>query len=469
MFRSRVKRRRIFTNRRRSRRRFSWLGAIFSLALLLLALELLTRIFVDLSGNREEFARVEGEAQDITQAYQLNFISPESEQVNLKRDSLLAVPSLSVGYELVGDRQSKHWQLNQQGFRNRDPVPLAKPKDEIRVFLLGNSTAFGYGNIDNAATISAQLESRLQQRLQQQQASPQLYKPDVLPADKAKREKSLAKPSKIRSGNYRVINAAVPGYASGNELAQLALKILKYKPDLIVVMDGYVDLMLPSNEKVTPVPIEQEAETEPNTVGAYIDRLLEPIQKNSYLAKTVHNYWQDSAQTNEPADFLFEEQTSNLILHLLTDESELQQRVDRYIEHQKQILNLSAAAQAPLVIALQPEITGRDPSLLTPTEGEIATELGRTYIRRMRENYPVAIAASEQLAKAYPKNLKVIDMYRMSDKYPSPSFIDPIHLNEEANKKVAEQLYYAISSLPKMQIAPQQPAKPAPNRSNPRQ
>ena len=467
MFRSKVKQRRIFTNRRRSRRRFSWLGAIFSLALLLLALELLTRIIVDLSGNRDEFTQVENRSQDITQAYQLNFVSPESQQVNLKQDSLLAIPSLSVGYELVGDRQSEYWQLNQQGFRDRDPVLLAKPKDEIRVFLLGNSTAFGYGNIDNAATISAQLEQRLQQRLQQQQASPQLYKPDVLPADKAKREKSLAKPPKIRSGNYRVINAAVPGYASGNELAQLALKILKYKPDLIVVMDGYVDLMLPSEEKVTPVPtVERESETEPNTVGAYIDRLLEPIQNNSYLAKTVRNYWQASAESDEPADFLFEEQTSDLVRYLPTDESELQKRVDRYLEHQKQILNLSAAAQAPLVIALQPEITGRDASLLTPTEGEIATELGRTYIRRMRENYPVAIAASEQLAKAYPKNLKVIDMYRMSDKYPSPSFIDPIHLNEEANKKVAEQLYYAISSLPKMQVAPQQPSTSAPNRPN---
>ena len=92
---------------------------------------------------------------------------------------------------------------------------------------------------------------------------------------------------------------------------------------------------------------------------------------------------------------------------------------------------------------------------MTPTEGEIATELGRTYIKRMREIYPVAIAASQQLAKAYPKNLKVIDLYHMSDKYPSPSFTDPIHLNEEANKKVAEQLYYAISSLSKMQVAPE--------------
>ena len=44
-------------------------------------------------------------------------------------------------------------------------------------------------------------------------------------------------------------------------------------------MDGYVDLMLPSEEKVTPVPLEESVGTEPNTVGAYLDRLLEPIQK----------------------------------------------------------------------------------------------------------------------------------------------------------------------------------------------
>ena len=457
MFRSKVKQRRIFSNRRRVRRRFSWFGAIASLVLLLLVSELLTRIFVDLAGNRSQFTEAEG--SDIVRAYQLDFVPPEQiNQTDLDRNSLLATSSLSVGYELVGDRQSEYWQINPQGFREIAPVPLAKPKDEIRVFLLGNSTAFGYGNIDNAATISAQLEERLQQRLRQQQASPQLYKPDILPADKEKRVKSLAKPTKIKSGNYRVINAAVPGYASGNELAQLALNILKYKPDLIVVMDGYVDLMLPSEEKVTPVPLEEAVENEPNTVGAYLDRLLEPIQKNSYLVRVAQNRWQNSRKTTDKADFLLEEQTSNLALHLPADESELQKRVDRYIEHQKQILNLSAAAQAPLAIALQPEITGRDPSLLTPTEGEIATELGRTYIRRMREIYPVAIAASQQLAQAYPKNLKVIDLYRMSDKYPSPSFIDPIHLNEEANKKVAEQLYYAISSLPKMQVAP----KPAP-------
>ena len=142
MFRSKVKQKRIFSNRRRVRRRFPWFGAIVSLALLLLALELLTRIFVDLAGNRSQFTGSEG-GSDITQAYQLDFVSPEQiPQADLKRNSLLATSSLSVGYELVGDRTSKYWQINPQGFRDRAPVPLVKPKDEIRVFLLGNSTAF---------------------------------------------------------------------------------------------------------------------------------------------------------------------------------------------------------------------------------------------------------------------------------------------------------------------------------------
>lgn len=450
MFRSRARQRRIFSNRRRNRRRFSWLGAIASIVLTLLALELLTRIFVDLAGDRDRFTQTEGEP-DIERAYQLNLTNRGRELAD-DRDSLLATSSLSVGYELIANQSSPYWQINEQGFRDRDPVSPAKPQDEIRIFLLGNSTAFGYGNPSNSATISAQLEQRLQQRLQQQQASPQLYQPDTLPSDKAKRVKALAKPAKIKPGNYRVINAAVPGYASGNELAQLALQILKYQPDLIVAMDGYVDLMLDSTAEAVTVPPQPEVADEPNSIESVWERAIDPIANNSYLIQLVSSRF--DSPDDEPTGFLLEEEAFNLVQYLPNDEGELQNRVDRYLEHQKQMLALSAAAQVPLVVAIQPEITGRDPSQLTDTEGAIATELGRTYIERVRESYPALIQASEKLAKSYPKNLKVVDMYQLTDKYPSPSFIDAIHLNEAANNKVAEQLYYAIASMPKMQQVP---------------
>ena len=462
MFRSRGKQRRIFTNRRRVRRRFSWLGTIASVGLFLLSLELLTRIFVDLSGNRSEFAEVEVKS-DPLKAYQLNFVSPPLTEAKENFNSLLAKRSMSVGYSLVENQQQKMWQINAQGFRDREPVPVTKPPGEIRIFLLGNSTAFGYGNPNNSSTIAAQLETRLQQRLQQQKGSPQEYQPDLLPFDKAERQKYLAKPPKIKPGNYRIINAAVPGYASGNELAQVALQILKYKPDLIVILDGYQDLLLPSQQQGTEAPVAATTEeSQLDSLGTYLDRLLEPLQNNSYLVKLAAKSLSESKSSDSQADFVLDESTSNLVKHLPKNEEELEERVARYVDNQKQILSLSAAAQVPLLVAIQPEITGRNPKQLTDTEGKIATELGRTYIKQVRDSYPAFSSAASKLAKAYPNNLKVIDLYKLTEKYPSPSFIDAIHLNKVANEKVAEQLYYGIASLPKMQIKPKQAPKPAP-------
>ncbi|MEM7757777.1 MAG: SGNH/GDSL hydrolase family protein [Cyanobacteria bacterium P01_A01_bin.40] len=462
MFKSKVRERRIFTNRRRVRRRFSWLGAIASAALFLIVLELLTRIFIDISGKRNQFAQTEVPSE-LSEFYRLNFVESKSVAADEQQEGLLAQNTIAVGYELVPNQKSRYWQINEQGFRDDATVSLKKPQDEIRIFLLGGSTAFGYGNSNNSATISNHLQQRLQQRLQQQRSSPQLYKPDLLPFDKAEKQKHLAKPSQIKSGKYRVINAAVPGYASGNELAQVALQILKYQPDLIVILNGYSDLMLPSNQQAVPAPAGNYLANNANSIKTYFQQLIAPLKNNSYLAKVAQNQWLSSPETDPKANFLLNETTSRLVQHLPPDKIELQNRVNRYIENQKQILNLSAAARVPLVVAIQPEITGRNPSQLTDNEGEIATELGRTYIKQVRENYPLFTQAAFSLAQAFPQNIKAVDLYRLTDKYPSPSFVDAIHLNETANKKVAEQLYYAITTFSKMQVVPKQ--APAPKTS----
>ena len=461
MFKSRARERRIFTNRKRMRPRSSLFSVIASFMLVFLVLELLTRIFVDLSGDRSQFARANTKS-DIIDAYKLKFVKQEVDGDRAYQDTTLkAKPSLSVGYQLLGSQENEHWQINSAGFRDRENIPLAKPQDEIRIFLLGGSTAFGYGSPSNQATISEYLEQRLQKRLEQQKVSPQLYKPDILPFDKVEKQKYLAKPSKIKSGNYRVVNAAVPGYASGNELAQVALQILKYKPDLIVILDGYEDFMLTSDREAVQSPqINPDEQNQPTSFVDYVSHVIEPIENKSYLAKVAQDKWLNNKQKNDKQDFVLYEKTSNLVHYLPPNKEELQKRVDLYIDRQKQILSLSAAARVPLVVAMQPEITGRNPSQLTDAEGKIATDLGRTYIKQVRNSYPTLIEATQQLARAFPKNIKVLDLYQLTEKYPSPSFIDPIHLNEAANQKVAEQLYYAISSLPKMQLVPTE-AKPS--------
>ncbi|MGK7947300.1 MAG: SGNH/GDSL hydrolase family protein [Xenococcaceae cyanobacterium] len=466
MFKSRPRERLIFAKRKPKRYgRFSSLWLIISISLFLLVIELLTRIFIDISGSKSELQQTLVEPEVIS-AYQLDLLNQDRRsELNLaERDSLLARRSLSVGYELAGGQKSDYWEINERGFRDSDPLPLAKPAGEIRIFLLGNSTAFGYGNSSNEVTISEQLEARLAQRIAQQKSSPNLYQPDVLPYDEDNVKKALAKYPKLKSGNYRVINAGVPGYASGNELAQVALSVLPYKPDLIIILDGYTDLMLASEEKATEIPqLEQLLEDRPTGFRQYLSQLIQPLRNYSHVVRIVQDYALVPNSDENEDTWLFAQQLDTLAQNLPEDEAELERRVQRYFQHHKQIVSLSAGAHIPLILANQPEFTGRDASQLSEAEGEIATQLGRDYIQTVKNTYPQFIAANQKLGKIFPYNVKAISLYNLTDKYPTPSFIDAVHLTDEANKVVAQQLYYAISSLPKMKQVPRNPPpKPKP-------
>ena len=464
MFKQKPKERYLFTSRHKKRRqkKFSWLWLLVSGVLSLVVLELVTRIVVDVTGKRAEFAQTNEEAK-IADAYDLKLLNEAGESYPgaSETGNLVAQRSLSVGYNLIGDQQSPYWKINQQGFRDEDPVPFTKPKGEIRIFLLGSSTAFGYGSTSNQNAIAHLLEQRLQQRLNQQKNSPQLYKPDVLPLEPEARAAALKKPSKIKPGDYRVINAAVPGYASGNQVAQLALQVIKYQPDLILILNGYEDLMLSGQKDATQIPqLEEYLDDAPSYFLASFNKLLQPIEDYSYLVKILQDSVLKPQDITEDTFVFLNQSGAELAQIAPQDPEELQRRIDRYFQNHRQIVALATGANAGVIVATQPEITGRNPSKLTPTEGEIVTQLGRTYIQTIKDNYPRFVGANNYLAKIFPKNVKALDLYNLSDKYPSPSFIDAIHLTETANAMVAEQFYYAIAGFSRMQLTPKEPPKP---------
>jgi hypothetical protein len=457
MFKSHPRERLIFTKRKpKPRRNLSWLWVILSLILSLMVLELITRIVMDVSGKKKESSQSQTETQ-IRKAYRLKFVTETGQpyQTIGVDGTLVAQRSVSLGYQLIPNQKNQYWQINEQGFRDTEPISTVKPKDEIRIFLLGGSTAFGYGSFNNQETISEQLEARLNQRVQQQQDSPQLYRSNLIPEAEAGKKEAVAKPLKIKSGNYRVINAGVPGYASGNELAQLALDVLRYKPDLIVVLDGYVDLMLPSSQTAIEIPqLEKMLDDGPTYLRVYLKKTLQPLRDKVYLVRFVQDNWLSVKPSEQQVTWLLDEQLNNLAQYFPQDQSESQRRIARYFQHHKQMAGLTAGARIPLIVAVQPEITGRNPSRLTALEGGVTTELGREYIQKAKQFYPQFVAASKELARVFPYNVKTIELYPLEDQYPAPSFIDAIHLSVEGNKMLAEQLYYAIASSPKMQVVP---------------
>ena len=92
--------------------------------------------------------------------------------------------------------------VNAQGFRSRTPTALPKPDGRFRIVTLGDSVAIGMGVADDE-TFSAQTERLLRQRF----------------------------PGK----DLDVVNLAVPGYDTRQEVGLLRRHVAQLKPDLVLV------------------------------------------------------------------------------------------------------------------------------------------------------------------------------------------------------------------------------------------
>ena len=457
----------MFKSRRRSyrqprRRPFSLLVVIpLAIPLLLILLEVLARLFIGVMGKNAELATYEGEPPIVT-AYRLKFLDQTQQPYDGLSDHghLAAQRRLAVGYSLVGNQKNKFWRINEQGFRDDDPVPLAKPKNEIRIFLLGGSTAFGQWNANNQATLASSLEARLNERVAQQKRSPSEYRPTTLPFYKPELLKALALPLRLREGQYRVINAAVPGYTSGNELAQLTLQILPYSPDAVVVLDGYTDLMLPSNQAQTDIPnIESFLNNAPGHFWIYLTGQFKQWVTDTYLVKAIR-YWLLRPQPSvSQLSLMAIDDAEPLEQHLASDSAELERRVARYRDRLKQMVSLTTGARIPLIVAIQPEITGRSQAKLSPREQAVLKELGPVYKQRVQAGYAELAQVSQQLQKAFPKNVRTLYLYKFYENFPDPAFYDAVHLTQKANASLAEQVYRVMIGLPKLQITPPKPPK----------
>lgn len=439
-------------SRRRKKKVSPWTIAA-AIPLALIGLEILARM------GSGYFEKVEAQLSPEAIAHTLKFVDEDQKEFQGldNRGKLLATESLSTAYGLVGEQNSEFFSINEQGFRDDEPLPLAKPQGEIRVFVLGNSAAFGRGVNGNEQTMAHRLEALLKDRVQRQRATPNNYRPDIFPFFAPSREPLLEMPAKIKEGNYRVINVAVPGYSSGNELAQFALEILPYKPDLVIVLNGYEDLLLSEASDANDIPKLDEFVKDPDTYfreywrQSWVNR----IQKSA-LIRTVMMLAANASNTEISEVLSIREQNEQPLAQQLPNSDEVAAaRVERYKSNLQDILSLCSAARIPLVVAMQPEITGRADASLDASEQQIVANLAPEYVEGMKTYYPQMLEAVKQLEKAYPSNLKVLNFYQLNDKFPTPTFVDPIHFNEAAHGEMAQQIYSAIASIEKMQIIPE--------------
>lgn len=458
MFKSR--RSKLSINKKKQKRQGkSPLFIFISIPLLLIVLEIFARLFFSFTGEPSSIAE-QPDNSPLTRAYKLQFLSNDEPIQGLSQGGNLKVErSPAFAYDLKPNQDSNFWQINEQGWREEESISRNKPADEVRVFIIGGSTAFGYYNESNQETIAQQLESRLNQRVQNQQSNPDQYQPEELPFYEPDRDRLMENDPRILEGNYQVINAAVPGYMSRNQLSQMALEILPYNPDLIIVMGGYEDLMLDSQESFADIPVIDNYLSNPfQHFTAYLRKPFNDLAQGSYLLRIGLDWWK-SPEVSTTANSLVLQQNPNqpLASHLPQQPSELVARVQRYRQNHRQMVKLAAGANVPLISAIQPEITGRNLENLPTQEQEIVNELGDGYIQEVQNAYSELDNAHDQLEQQFPNNVTSVNLYPMYQDFSNQAFVDPIHLTAEGNNEATKALYQTIIGMQKMQIKPREP------------
>jgi lysophospholipase L1-like esterase len=428
--------------------------------LALLVLEVGVRLIVGVSGKNQELASFQGEPL-LVSAYRLRYLDQAGNPIPgiPMQGDLTIKHSPVMGYRLVGNQQQAAWKINEQGFRTDRPLPLEKPGGEVRIFVLGGSTAFGQLVSNNEATFAQRLENRLNQQVSAQKSNPKQFRPDTLPFYADELDKVLALPPRIRDRQYRVINAAVPGYVSSNELAQLTFNILPYKPDFIVLLDGYSDLLLPSQRDATDIPGTEALLN--NVLGHVWTRLTQVAQGLFYESYIVRGFQYWVLKPQEGLKQVIPPDTDGAIAAKLpTDAYELNHRTSRYQRNVTQIARLSSAAKVPLLVALQPEVTGRSPQKLSNREKQIIAQLGSGYSTQIKSAYDDLARSLDLVKQDVRQGVTTLNLYDAYANYQGEAFQDAIHLTDAAHGVLSDRLYDALSKQLQQQPKPYPGAEP---------
>lgn len=442
--------------KRKTKPRPWWFYGLLIL-LLPIGLEFLMRAIVSTTGGTAQwFGGGESAWAKQVQAYQLGFADPQGQTYeNLPHQgNLRALRNPLMSYQLQPNQQSPFWTINAQGFRDPDPVPLQKPEGEMRVFVLGGGMAFGQLSSSDQATFTHRLEALLNDRVNVQRSKPNQFQPATLPYRADQVEQVLTRPPRIQERQYRVINAAVPGYASGNDLSMLMQQVANYNPDLIILLNSYEDLLLPSTDAGVDIPgLDALLKGDRDPLGTEVKEAMQGWINQLYLVQVLQKVGlRSTAETTTSAVPLNLLTASNSIdASLPADAKELDQRIARYRSHLLQMVRWATASKKQLLIGLQPEISTRQQSVQTPEEKAILAELGNQYAQRVENAHPKLVEAAQQAARG-AANVKVLDLHSLYATTPGQVFLSPTSLSDEANGILADQFFEAI--VQKLAIEP---------------
>jgi lysophospholipase L1-like esterase len=344
------------------------------------------------------------------------------------------------GYERIDIRH------NSQGFRHDGEVALQKAPNTVRIFFLGGSAAYGceglfpeldpeWKRIDNGDLINVALQKKLRERHPERQ--------------------------------WEVINAATNEFRLHQSLMLIYSKLLRYRPDLMIFMDGHNDLsgmMLPRNDPYDPYEETPHSEefstlTTPRSLRALLYSNTTWLRYNSVLFEAL----QRRVINNTRADAFGSGGDHDLPVPVPVKLDDLKppwremavKNMKSSVYYSTEVERISSALGhegIPVLHSLQPElILSHKP--LTSTEQKFAShmrDISGRYITYMYENLRPEI--SRRMATSAEKNgFAYVDLEDVFDGVKEKTFTDYCHLTAGGNERIAERLYQGMEA----QLIPQ--------------
>ena len=333
--------------------------------------------------------------------YQFSFYTQSGQQIGRNRGVHKLMYHPQVGYVNLPNQETPYLKINAQGFRNSKDVSQEKGSKK-RIIILGGSTAFGTGLNGNDQTFAYQLEKRL--------------------------------------GDVEVLNAAVIGHRSGQELVYLIKDIVDYHPDLVLVLDGGNDAFQISTPKERWFDVnggsqyENELKTLNNLVYANLFSRIAHLPailftksgsvlsmgKDSFvmaLKKSLSQDVKDRLKGRKSIAKTGEETVLQFSKHQL----DVKAVSDRYVKNIKKMDIIAKAYQCKFLCVIQ------------PTQSTIA---GKGMDERHHKIYAEFRAIVDKRLKQ--ENVEHFDLNAFSATLAPAMFMDEAHLNEHGNAIMAD-------------------------------
>lgn len=291
--------------------------------------------------------------------------------------------------------------LDRNGFRG--PGPEQKG-DRKLAFLLGGSAAFGVGSSTNNTTISGYLNAL--------------------------------------QGEYHVVNAGVPAWISTQEFYRLALELLPYRPDLVLVYDGSNDAFWNYHHHLagrrfppgTPAAYEY-IESWGRELRKSRIVTLDPGQLRSFLGVLTFFAARrviDAALSRPNAVEVQDAEQSKIVPE--PDAAVVRQSARAYLRNLENMNHLATGYGARLVVFWQAVLTQH-----RNTSPEARDEASSPDVALFKRRFHDYVFANK------PSGMEIVDLSDVFDQYSADVsqagvFQDEVHLSDHGNEIVAREM-----------------------------